>query len=105
MRQAEAPGNYVIKGLADDKLPLGAFSVNVASEESDLTRVPVQEIESLLGPGAVVPVGRSAKLREALNNHWNEPVELFPLFMVIVLILLAVENLLANKFYRRDNIV
>ena len=54
----------------------------------------------LLGPGAIIPAGRQAAMRDILSGHWSEPVELFPLLMIIVLMILVVENLLANKFYR-----
>lgn len=104
--QADAPGNYVLEGLDGDAAKnqaVAAFSVNVAAEESDLSRVPQAAIESLFGPDAVVPVDRRANIRDVLKGHWNEPVELFPLLMAILLLVLAVENLLANKFYRRDN--
>ena len=106
LRQAQAPGNYVLKGQANDAEAnswTAAFSVNVASEESDLSRVPPREIESLFGPDAVIAAGRKTNIRDILKGHWSEPVELFPLLMVILLLILAVENLLANKFYRRDN--
>jgi hypothetical protein len=103
LRQAEAPGNYVLEAASGEKRIAAAFSVNIAPEESDLSRVPPGEIEALFGPGAVIPVDRKTNIRELFKGHWNEPVELFPLLMVIVLMILAVENLLANKFYRRDN--
>ena len=45
---------------------------------------------------------RKAGIHEALSGHWSEPMELFPWLMVALLLLLAVENLLANKFYKRD---
>ena len=99
IRQAEAPGNYLLEGPAHQTV--AAFSVNVPSEESDLTRVPVREIESLFGPAAVIPVDRKANIRDILKDHWSEPLELFPLLMVLLLVFLAVENLLSNKFYRR----
>jgi hypothetical protein len=67
-----------------------------------LTRLPVEQIETLLGAGAVLPVGRETSLRDALQGHWNQPVELFPWLMILVLLALAVENLLSNKFYRRQ---
>jgi hypothetical protein len=38
-----------------------------------------------------------------LAGHWNEPLELFPYLMVLLLFVLALENLLANKFYRRED--
>ena len=72
----------------------------MASEESDLTRVPVAEIEALLGKDALVPQDRKKSLIDTLN--WNEPMELFPWLMILLLFLLALENLLANRFYRQD---
>ncbi len=66
-----------------------------------MTRVPIQEIESLFGPDAVIPFDRKADFGELLKGHWSEPVELFPLLMIALLVILAMENLLANKFYRR----
>lgn len=105
LKQAENPGNYALDVLAGEAANkrVGAFSVNVPSEESDLTRVPAKEIESLLGAGSVTSVDPKASIREALEGHWSEPLELFPLLMIILLLVLALENLLANKFYRRDN--
>jgi hypothetical protein len=98
-KQAVQPGNYT---LEDDTRQVGGFSVNLPPEEGNLARVPVADIESLFGPGAVVPLERRTPLREALQGHWGQPLELFPLLMVLLLLLLAVENLLANKFYRRE---
>jgi hypothetical protein len=95
-----APGQYAVEGL--DGKRTGMFSVNLPPEECLLARVPVQDIEALFGPGAVVPVERRGSLREALQGHWSQPVELFPVLMIALLLALAVENLLANKFYRRE---
>jgi hypothetical protein len=67
-----------------------------------LTRVPVEEIEGLFGAGAVVPVGRRGRLIEALQGHWDQPVELLPSLLLLLLVLLAAENLLGNLFYRRE---
>jgi hypothetical protein len=95
------PGNYTLFG-AEDK-PTARFSMNVAPEESQLSRVPQEQIEELLGAGSILTVGQGSSLHEALQGHWNQPVELFPWLMILILVLLAVENLLANKFYRREN--
>ena len=62
--------------------------------------VPVREIESLFGQDAILAAERKANIRDVFQKHWSEPLDLFPLLMVLVI--LAVENLLANKFYRRD---
>jgi len=97
---AVVPGHYLVEG--QDGKRTAAFSVNMPPEECVLTRVPLHEIEALFGPGAVVPVERRGSLRDALQGHWSQPVELFPLLMIALLLVLAVENLLANKFYRRE---
>jgi hypothetical protein len=94
-------GNYALLGVTgQDQVALTKFSINVPGQESDLSRVPVSDIEAVLGVGAVVPQDRKTALPDTLN--WDEPIELFPWLMLVLLFLLALENLLANKFYRQD---
>ncbi|MCI0376285.1 MAG: VWA domain-containing protein [Gemmataceae bacterium] len=106
LKQLAAPGNYSLDGKSGDDVDkrIAAFSLNVAPAESDLSRVPLRELAAVLGPDALVPMDRQASLRDALGGHWNEPVELFPWLMMALLVALALENLLANKFYRRENV-
>jgi hypothetical protein len=100
--QAVSPGNYtVFDPTASMEKPVAGFSLNIAPEESQLDRVPTEQIEALLGPSSILTIERGDSLTSALQGHWLEPVELFPWLMIFVLLLLAVENLLANKFYRR----
>ena len=101
LAQAVTPGNYKLVSAENNWST--SFSVNVPAEESQLTRVPAEQIEELLGKGAVLPVGQCANFREVLQSHWSQPVELFPWLMILLLLALAIENLLANKFYRRDS--
>ena len=98
--QAVLPGAFT---LYDSKgTRVACFAVNVRPEESQLApQVPPDQIESLLGAGSVLPVGRGGSLREALQGRWLQPWELFPWLMILLLLALAVENLLANKFYRK----
>jgi hypothetical protein len=98
--QAVAAGNYTLSGA--DGRRAACFSVNVPPDECQLGRVPLEQIEALLGAGAVLTVGHSALLRDALQGHWGQPVELLPWLMILLLLVLAIENLLANKFYRRE---
>jgi hypothetical protein len=98
--QATAPGNYAVEDMEGG--PVALFSVNMPPEESSLEQVPADQIEALFGPRSVVPVNFRTRLDVALSDHWRQPVELFPYLMVALLLLLAFENLLANKFYRRD---
>jgi hypothetical protein len=98
--QAVAPGNYAVEDM--EQRPLALFSVNMPPEESSLEQVPAEQIEALFGPQSVVPINYRTNLFEAISGHWRQPLELFPLLMVALLLLLALENLLSNKFYRRD---
>lgn len=97
--KAVKPGNYKVLG---DGKPTAAFSLNVPPDECQLNRVPAEQIEALFGPGSVLPLDQKATLHEALQSHFNQPVELLPWLMILVLLVLVVENLLANKFYRRE---
>jgi hypothetical protein len=75
--QAKQAGNYLLQPAADGPWKTG-FSLNVPPEESLLN------------------------LKEALQSHWSQPIELLPYLMILVLLALALENLLANLFYRRE---
>jgi hypothetical protein len=98
--QAVTPGNYTLVG--DDGRWISSFSVNVSPEESQLGRIPPERIEELFDAGAVLSVGHGISLREALQGRWKQPLELFGWLMILVLLALAIENLLANRFYRRE---
>jgi hypothetical protein len=98
--QAAAPGNYAVEDM--DGQPVARFSVNMPPEESSLDQVPAEQIEALFGPRSVVPINYRSNLNEELSGHWRQPVELFPALLAALLLLLAFENLLANKFYKRD---
>lgn len=102
-KQPFQPGNFSVEGEAKDNRFQAGFSVNISAEESDLSRVPITDIEAVLGADGVLPAHRQAEMKDILRDHWTEPVELFPSLMVLLLFVLAVENLLANKFYRKDN--
>jgi hypothetical protein len=94
--QTVLPGNYTLAGA--DNNPVTCFSLNPPPQECELGRVPVEEIEALFGAGAVLKLDKGDSLRDALQG----PVRLLPWLMVLVVLLLAVESLVANKFYRRE---
>ncbi len=99
--QAASPGNFAV--LDGDGKRLAAFSVASHPDESSLERVPAEQIESLLGPGSVLPVGRATSLRDVLQQRGAQPLELAPGLLVLLLIALAAECFLANRFYRRSS--
>ncbi len=100
--QATEPGNYALRAGDDDTEPVARFSVNLPREESDLSKVPKGEIEAVLGEGSVLPMEARTDFKTAMEDRVSHPWEMMPLLMLGLLLLLAVENLLANKFYRRE---
>ncbi|OAI40156.1 hypothetical protein AYO40_05095, partial [Planctomycetaceae bacterium SCGC AG-212-D15] len=99
--QATQRGSYTL--LTDEGQKVVGFSLNDAPEESVLDpRVPKDQIEDLFGPDSVLTLDYRGNLHDTLEQRWSRPVELFPLLMILLLLALAVENLLANKFYRRE---
>lgn len=101
LSQAVQPENYRVFPQGSPE-PIAAFSVNVPSDESDLEKVPADKIEAVLGPGSIVPSDSKASLAELLRSSGRQPLDLYPGLMILLLLALAVENLLANKFYRSD---
>jgi hypothetical protein len=100
---ATVPGNFSVLDAEPGRPAqrLAAFSLNPRPDEYQLDRVPAEQIEALLGEGSVLPIGRTTTLRDRLQERWAQPVELAPWLLIALLLLLAVESLLANRFYRR----
>ncbi len=97
--QAAAAGNYAVRDAK--KRIVAGCSLNVRPQESELDRVPTEEIESVLGKDTLLQVGRAVSLKDALAGMRPPPLELLPWLMMAVLVVLTVESLLANRFYRR----
>lgn len=97
--QAATPGNYAVR--AADKRIVAGCSLNVRPQESDLQRVPTEDIEAVLGKGTLLQVGRTMSLKDALAGMRPPPLELLPYLMMAVFVVLTVESVLANRFYRR----
>lgn len=99
-----AAGNYEINSDPSDKEHpkwRDGFSLNANTDASNLERVPIDQIEALIGAGAVTAADKESNLRDILTGKFGAPVELFPFLMIALLMFLAFENLLSNKFYRR----
>ncbi|HUR52566.1 MAG TPA: hypothetical protein VMZ71_00405, partial [Gemmataceae bacterium] len=95
-------GNFELVPAVENPEWRAGFSLNAPAEESLLDKVPVETIEELTGPNRVFTVGRDAKLKDILIGPIIEyPVDLFPWLLIAVLLLLAIEGLVANRFYRR----
>jgi hypothetical protein len=77
------------------------FSLNPPPEENNLEKASTEMIEGVLGEGSIVTTDRKTPLREILKLKYNQPLELFPWLLILVLLLLVIEAYVANRFYRR----
>jgi len=100
LTQPRMPGHYTVTG--GGKLT-AAFSLNLPTGECQLLeRLSAGSIEEVFGPDSLIALGQTRKLREGMEGQFKQPVELFPWLMLLLLVALAVENWLANKFYRKS---
>jgi hypothetical protein len=95
----ESLGNYRVRaGGRDGQLDRG-FSVNCSPTVSDLTRADFAAIAAALGKDRV-QLARSREEIEVRVGEGRVGRELFPALIVAVAIVLGIEQLLANRFYR-----
>jgi len=103
--EAQEPGNYEVANTGA-VVWQRAFSVNLLPEETDLRPVAelTREIEALLGEGCVVGADKAPDLRSLIKARLGQEdrLELLALLMLAVVVMLALENLLSNRFYRHD---
>jgi hypothetical protein len=95
----EIPGNYRIQaGGGDERVDLG-FSVNLPASISQLTRVTSQDLKTLFGPTEF----RLAANREEIDRSVSAGrvgQELYPYLIMILVVVLAMEQVLSNRFYQ-----
>jgi len=94
----QTAGNFRVR--SEDLKWTEGFSLNASPEESNLERIGIDQIEPLFGKDSVAPATKDLRVRDMLKGKFTQPVELFPFLMILLLLVLALENLLANKFYR-----
>lgn len=96
-------GNFSIS--SEDGKWSDGFSVNAPIDESNLERLPPEAITDLFGPDTVFPADKKLSLADILSGKFTQPIELFPFLMILLLLVLAVENWMGNKFYRKKRTV
>jgi hypothetical protein len=97
-RFTEEPGAYRLKGSRGGSVVRG-FCVNLPAEESDLERIEQEQLDQLLGAGRY----QFASNREEINRGQGEARvgrEFFSFLVLTAVLLLALEYLLANRFYQ-----
>ena len=97
---AHEPGHYTLTSVGDVQ-PLVGFSVNPPPEESDLTRIEAEELDTLFGEQRY-QVARDIEQLQMSINIADLGREAFPLALLLVVIVFAGEYIVANRFYDAD---
>lgn len=101
VRFTEEAGAYRLRGQKSGPLVRG-FAVNLAGDTSDLTRLPQQRLEEILGRDRF----HLARSKEEINRAVGADrvgSEFYPLLVTLMACLLGMEQVLANRFYRRTD--
>lgn len=96
---ADTPGNYFLAGDFDGTPVSRGFSVNVASRETDLTRASKDDVDRVLGVDRYVIANDQSEI-ELQQGTARKGQEFFPLLMLLALVVMGVEHLLSNRFYK-----
>jgi hypothetical protein len=97
----EYPGAYRLKGTWGGPVVRG-FSVNLPRAASELARLPRSELDGILGPDRY----HYARSEDEIVLGVGEArlgLEFYPFLIALVACVLAMEHLLANRFYRRSD--
>ncbi len=96
----DSPGNYRVKAGGEAGFDRG-FSVNLPLSATLLDRITEPELKELFGDFKF----RLAREREQIEREVSTNRvghELFPLLIAIVAVMLGLEHVLANRFYRNS---
>ncbi len=100
VRFTDNPGAYRLRGQRGGPLVRG-FAVNLPADLGDLTRLPKEKLEDLLGKDRF----QFARSREEINRAVGADrigSEFYPLLVTLLALVLGLEQTLANRFYRED---
>jgi hypothetical protein len=95
----DQPGNYRVRAGGTDGVDRG-FSVNLSARETRLDRYADKELERLFGTFPY-RVARSKDQIELDVSTGRVGRELFGLLILVTAVILGLEHVLANKFYRK----
>lgn len=92
------PGQYRMKGVFDQRPLLRGFSVNLSAASTDLSRIEPAELDGVLGPERYQLAKRQDEIQRQQGTT-RVGQEFYPLLVLMMLVVLAVEYLMSNRFY------
>ncbi len=95
-RFTDYPGQYRMKGVEDPVLR--GFSVNLSDATTDLTRVELDNLDTVLGVDRYQMATQRNEIQRQQGTT-RRGQEFYPLLMLMMLVAFAVEYLLSNRFY------
>ncbi|MBP89403.1 MAG: hypothetical protein CMJ64_22275 [Planctomycetaceae bacterium] len=99
VRFTEHAGAYRLKGVRDRPFVRG-FSVNLPPQATELTRLSTDRLDTLLGKGRY----QVAKNKDEIQLEVGEARvgrEFYSHLLVLLVVVLSVEQLMANRFYKK----
>lgn len=100
VRFTDNPGAYRLRGQKGGPVIRG-FAVNLAADASDLSRLPRERLEELLGQGRYQLAKSREEIDRAVGND-RLGSEFYPLLVTLLAVALGLEHVLANRFYRHE---
>jgi hypothetical protein len=101
VRFTEDVGAYRLKGEREGPVVRG-FSVNGHAHQSQLSRISIKQLDSLLGAERYQLARGRNEIQFGIRQK-RLGQEFFPLLILLVAIVLALEHVLANRFYGRSS--
>jgi hypothetical protein len=93
----DMPGQYRMKGTLEGPVIRG-FSVNLRPADTDLTRIEPAELDGFLGEDNYqLATDRGQIQRQQGTSRKGQ--EFYPLLVIMLTVIFAVEYLMANRFY------
>jgi Aerotolerance regulator N-terminal len=100
VRFTDNPGAYRLRGQKAGPIVRG-FAVNLPVETSDLARLPAARLDELLGKGRYQLARNKDEIDRAVGND-RVGSEFYPLLFTLVAMVLGLEHVLGNRFYKKD---
>jgi hypothetical protein len=96
----DRPGNYVAQAGGTDDGVVRGFSVNLPADSDAIRRLDDAQQKALFGDAPYDVTRRFDALKREANPD-RSGKELFPLLICFVAVVLGLEHVLANRFYRK----
>jgi hypothetical protein len=100
VRFTDNPGSYRLRGSRSGPIVRG-FAVNVPAQASNLTRLKPEDLDTMLGKGRYQFARSKEEINRAVGND-RIGSEFYPMLAVLLAAVLGLEQVLSNRFYRRD---